>query len=305
MNTNRAEYLPHNGVMIEELTSIVETLPKGVFIDATYGYGSHFQTLKKYQNLNLIGFDRDTEAIAAKKNDDKVIKLNFSEIPNYLNKIKSSSISGIFYDFGLSSHQIDSSERGFSFQQDAELDMRMDKENYLTAKDVINDYSLEELLNVFNNYSEEKYSFQIAKKIIELRPVNTTIELVNLIKDAIPRQNPIFINKTIRRIFQGIRIEVNDELLEIKKSLDGIKSHLSTNGAIVCISYHSLEDKIIKAFMQNLTIECICDPKAPICNCNIEQEFRYFKKKKYTPSQEEITFNQRAKSAIMRCVIKL
>jgi len=305
MNTNRAEYLPHNGVMIEELTSIVETLPKGVFIDATYGYGSHFQTLKEYQNLNLIGFDRDTEAIAAKKNDDKVIKLNFSEIPNYLNKIKSSSISGIFYDFGLSSHQIDSSERGFSFQQDAELDMRMDKENYLTAKDVINDYSLEELLNVFNNYSEEKYSFQIAKKIIELRPVNTTIELVNLIRDAIPRQNPIFINKTIRRIFQGIRIEVNDELLEIKKSLDGIKSHLSTNGAIVCISYHSLEDKIVKAFMQNLTIECICDPKAPICNCNIEQEFRYFKKKKYTPSQEEITFNQRAKSAIMRCVIKL
>jgi len=305
MNTNRAEYLPHNGVMIEELTSIVETLPKGVFIDATYGYGSHFQTLKKYQNLNLIGFDRDTEAIAAKKNDDKVIKLNFSEIPNYLNKIKSSSISGIFYDFGLSSHQIDSSERGFSFQQDAELDMRMDKENYLTAKDVINDYSLEELLNVFNNYSEDKYSFQIAKKIIELRPVNTTIELVNLIRDAIPRQNPIFINKTIRRIFQGIRIEVNDELLEIKKSLDGIKSHLSTNGAIVCISYHSLEDKIVKAFMQNLTIECICDPKAPICNCNTEQEFRYFKKKKYTPSQEEITFNQRAKSAIMRCVIKL
>ena len=305
MNTNRAEYLPHNGVMIEELTSIVETLPKGVFIDATYGYGSHFQTLKKYKNLNLIGFDRDTEAIAAKKNDDKVIKLNFSEIPNYLNKIKSSSISGIFYDFGLSSHQIDSSERGFSFQQDADLDMRMDKENYLTAKDVINDYSLEELLNVFNNYSEDKYSFQIAKKIIELRPVNTTIELVNLIRDAIPRQNPIFINKTIRRIFQGIRIEVNDELLEIKKSLDGIKSHLSTNGAIVCISYHSLEDKIVKAFMQNLTIECICDPKAPICNCNIEQEFRYFKKKKYTPSQEEITFNQRAKSAIMRCVIKL
>lgn len=305
MNTNRAEYLPHNGVMIEELTSIVETLPKGVFIDATYGYGSHFQTLKEYQNLNLIGFDRDTEAIAAKKNDDKVIKLNFSEIPNYLNKIKSSSISGIFYDFGLSSHQIDSSERGFSFQQDADLDMRMDKENYLTAKDVINDYSLEELLNVFNNYSEEKYSFQIAKKIIELRPVNTTIELVNLIRDAIPRQNPIFINKTIRRIFQGIRIEVNDELLEIKKSLDGIKSHLSTNGAIVCISYHSLEDKIVKAFMQNLTIECICNPKAPICNCNIEQEFRYFKKKKYTPSQEEITFNQRAKSAIMRCVIKL
>ena len=305
MNTNRAEYLPHSGVMVGEVTSILKALPKGLFIDATYGYGSHFQTFKDYKDLDLLGFDRDPEAIAAKKNDDNVIKLNFSEISRYLIDTESTPISGIFYDFGLSSHQIDKSERGFSFQQNADLDMRMDIDSHLTAKDVINDYTLQELLNVFNNYSEEKYAFKIAEKIVELRPVNTTFELVSLIKDAIPRQNPIFTNKTIRRIFQGLRIEVNDELSEIKKSLTDIKGHISTDGAIICISYHSLEDKIVKNFMQNLTIDCICDPKAPICNCDIEQEFRYLKKKKYTPSPEEISSNPRSKSAIMRSVIKL
>ena len=305
MNTNRAEDLPHSGVMVEELTSIAEALPKGVFIDATYGYGSHFQELKQFDNLQLIGFDRDNDAVEAKKAQDEVIKLNFSKIPEYLSQKNLTPISGIFYDFGLSSHQIDSSTRGFSFQQDAELDMRMDKDSSLTAKHIINEYSLEELLKVFNNYSEEKYAFQIAKKIIEHRPLSTTVDLVNLIKDSIPRQNPIFTNKTIRKIFQGLRIEVNDELSEIKTSLDGIRHHINRNGAIVCISYHSLEDKIVKSFMEDLTIKCTCDPRAPICNCNIEQEFRYHKKKKYAPSQEEMVLNPRSKSAIMRCVVKL
>ena len=224
MNTNRAEYLPHSGVMVEELTSIAEALPKGVFIDATYGYGSHFQELKQFDNLQLIGFDRDNDAVEAKKAQDEVIKLNFSKIPEYLSQKNLTPISGIFYDFGLSSHQIDSSTRGFSFQQDAELDMRMDKDSSQTAKHIINEYSFEELLKVFNNYSEEKYAFQIAKKIIEHRPLSTTVDLVNLIKDSIPRQNPIFTNKTIRKIFQGLRIEVNDELSEIKTSLDGIET---------------------------------------------------------------------------------
>ena len=305
MNTNRAEYLPHSGVMVEELTSIAKALPKGVFIDATYGYGSHFQELKQFDNLQLIGFDRDNDAVEAKKAQDEVIKLNFSKIPEYLSQKNLTPISGIFYDFGLSSHQIDSSTRGFSFQQDAELDMRMDKDSSLTAKHIINEYSLEDLLKVFNNYSEEKYAFQIAKKIIEHRPLSTTVDLVNLIKDSIPRQNPIFTNKTIRKIFQGLRIEVNDELSEIKTSLDGIRHHINRNGAIVCISYHSLEDKIVKSFMEDLTIKCTCDPRAPICNCNIEQQFRYHKKKKYAPSQEEMVLNPRSKSAIMRCVVKL
>mgnify|MGYP000438994451 CR=1 FL=1 len=143
MNTNRAEYLPHSGVMVGEVTSIVKALPKGLFIDATYGYGSHFQTFKDYKGLDLLAFDRDPEAIAAKKDDDNVIKLNFSEISGYLNDTESTPISGIFYDFGLSSHQIDKSERGFSFQQNADLDMRMDIDSHLTAKDVINDYTLQ------------------------------------------------------------------------------------------------------------------------------------------------------------------
>ncbi len=305
MNTNRAEYLPHSGVMVEELTSIVEHLPKGTFIDATYGYGSHFKVLKSYKNLNLIGFDRDSQAVDSSSDSDTVYKLNFSKISNFLVEGNHAPISGIFYDFGLSSHQIDSYERGFSFQQNNELDMRMDQENTLTAKSVVNEYSFEELLDVFNKYSEDKFSYAIANKIIEMRPINTTFELVDVIKSSIPKQNPIFMNKTVRRIFQGLRIEVNEELSEIKLALESIKKIIASKGVIICISYHSLEDKIVKSFMQEVTTACICDPKAPICNCDIQQEFQFFQKKKYTPSSKEISNNPRAKSAIMRCVIKL
>ena len=291
--------------MAEELTSVVQRLPKGTFIDATYGFGSHFNILKENKNLNLIGFDRDSDAVSASHKDDKVYKLNFSQIPSFLTEINKTPIAGIFYDFGLSSHQIDSVERGFSFQKNADLDMRMDQENNKTAKKIINDYSFEELLDVFNNFSEDKNSYAVAKKILEHRPINTTLELVDVIKSALPKQNPIFTIKTVRRIFQGIRIEVNEELLEIKLALESIKNHIQPQGIILCISYHSLEDKIVKSFMQEITISCICDPKAPICSCNTQQEFIFLPKKKYTPTAEEIESNPRAKSAIMRGVTKL
>ena len=305
MNTNRAEYLPHSGVMVEELTSVVQRLPKGIFIDATYGFGSHFKILKQYKDLDLIGFDRDSQAISASHKDDEVYKLNFSQIPSFLTEVNKTPISGIFYDFGLSSHQIDSVERGFSFQKNADLDMRMDQENNKSAKKIVNEYAFEDLLEVFNKFSEDKNSYSVAKKIVDQRPIQTTLELVDIIKSALPKQNPIFTTKTVRRIFQGIRIEVNEELSEIKLALEGIKNHIQPHGVILCISYHSLEDKIVKSFMQELTTSCICDPKAPICNCNTEQEFIFLPKKKYTPTGEEIESNPRAKSAIMRGVTKL
>ena len=305
MNTNRAGYLPHSGVMAGELTSMVEQLPSGIFIDATYGYGSHFELLKKYTHLNLIGFDRDYEAVSSSSKENLVYKSNFSDIPNFLIEMNKTPISGIFYDFGLSSHQIDSQQRGFSFQQSSELDMRMDQKSEKTAKEVVNNYSFEELLDVFNKYSEDKFAYLISQKIVEERPIATTLELVEVIKNALPKQNPIYTTKTIRRIFQGIRIEVNEELSEIKSALEGIKNHIQSNGAIICISYHSLEDKIVKTFMNEVTTFCLCDPKAPICSCNTTQEFRYFKKKKYSPTSEEISINPRAKSAIMRGVLKL
>ena len=305
MNTNRAEYLPHEGVMTEEISSIFKNVPSGIFIDATYGYGSHFNLSNNFSHLKFIGFDRDIESVNNSKNEHNVFHLNFSEIYKFLSENSSLPLSGILYDFGLSSHQIDSEYRGFSFQANTLLDMRMNTKQNLTAENIVNNYTENDLTKVLRTYSEDKYSKKISKKIIESRPILTTNELVNVIKDAVPKQNPIYIEKTIRRIFQALRIEVNNELDEIKNSLNSIKNSIKEKGVIVCISYHSLEDKIVKNFFNDITTDCICEPSIPICRCDIIQEFKYPKKKKFTPSSNEKETNPRSKSAIMRYVVKL
>ena len=224
---------------------------------------------------------------------------------NFLSENSLLPLSGIIYDFGLSSHQIDSDHRGFSFQKNTLLDMRMNTEQKLTAEFIVNNYSEDDLAKVLKFYSEDRYFSNITRKICESRPVSTTNELVKIIKNAIPKQNPIFIEKTVRRIFQALRIEVNNELNEIKSSLDSIKESIVTKGIIICISYHSLEDKIVKNFFSEITTDCICEPSFPICKCEIEQKYIQPKKKKYTPSDKEKKYNPRSKSAIMRYVIKV
>ncbi len=305
MNANRAEYLSHKGVMIEEFSSILKNVPPGYFIDATYGYGSHFRLNDKYEHLDFIGFDRDLESIENSNNDDKVYQLNFSQISQYLIDNDLNPISGILYDFGVSSHQIDSLKRGFSFQEDSDLDMRMDQLQKLTAYEVVNDYREDKLIHILKLYSEDKFSKKIAKAIVKSRPISGTKNLVEVIKNALPKQNPIYTNKTIRRVFQALRIEVNNELNEIKTSLEAIKSLISKDGVIVCISYHSLEDKIVKHFFNELSIDCICQPIIPVCNCNTKQEYVIPKKKKFVATDKEIEVNPRSKSAIMRYAIKL
>ncbi len=305
MNTNRVEYLPHEGVMAGEISSILKDVPSGIFVDATYGYGSHFNLSENFDQLQFIGFDRDLESINNSKAEHDVIHLNFSKIYEFLSENNTLPLSGILYDFGLSSHQIDSEHRGFSFQKNLNLDMRMDTTQNLTAEYILNNYSEKELAYVLKTYSEDKYSYKITKKIIEYRPITNTNELVKAINDAVPKQNPIFTKKTIRRIFQALRIEVNDELNEIKDSLYSIKESINKKGVIICISYHSLEDKIVKNFFNELTTHCICESTIPICKCSIVQQYSHPKKKKYISSDEEIKSNPRSKSAIMRYVIKL
>jgi len=222
-----------------------------------------------------------------------------------LSKNKYLPLSGILYDFGLSSHQIDSTYRGFSFQKNSTLDMRMDMEKDLSAKTIVNDYTEENLTRVLKDFSEDRHFKKISKKIVESRPVLTTNELVAVIKEALPKQNPIFTEKTIRRIFQALRIEVNNELNEIIDSLNSIKKSIKSKGVIICISYHSLEDKIVKQFFKEITTHCICEPIVPICKCDIEQQFSYPRKKKYFPSDKEKESNPRSNSAIMRYVVKL
>ena len=305
MNTNRAEYLPHLGVMTEEISSILKDVPNGNFVDATYGFGSHFNLSNRFDHLKFIGFDRDLEAVNNSKNNHDVYHLRFSELYKFLSEKSFLPLSGILYDFGLSSHQIDSDYRGFSFQKNSSIDMRMDRKQNLKAENVLNDYTEEDLLKVFKLYSEDRYSKKITKKIVETRPILTTNELVKVIKEAVPKQNPVFTEKTIRKIFQALRIEVNNELIEIKDSLNSIKQTIMKKGVIICISYHSLEDKIVKKFLNEITSYCICEPSIPVCKCEIQQQFTYPKKKKYTPSEKEKESNPRSRSAIMRYVVKL
>ena len=297
--------MPHNGVMKEEISSILDDVPPGIFIDSTYGYGSHFDTIIKHSQLTAIGFDRDLEAVDNSDPSHEVINLNFSMISDYVNNNSLSPISGILYDLGVSSHQIDTPNRGFSFSIDSNLDMRMNQKDELTAEKVLNTFSYENLYSIFNEFGEERYSKSIAKKIIENRPINKTIELSNIIRNSVPKQNPIFIEKSIRRIFQALRIYINDELNELKDSLLKVKDLIQKNGVIICISYHSLEDRIIKNFMKDLTLGCICDPSIAICVCNNIQNFEYPKRKKYYPNKEEINSNSRANSATLRYVRKI
>ena len=297
--------MPHIGVMKEEISSILDDVPPGIFIDSTYGYGSHFDTIIKHSQLTAIGFDRDLEAVDNSDPSHEVINLNFSMISDYVNNNSLSPISGILYDLGVSSHQIDTPNRGFSFSIDSNLDMRMNQKDELTAEKVLNTFSYENLYSIFNEFGEERYSKSIAKKIIENRPINKTIELSNIIRNSVPKQNPIFIEKSIRRIFQALRIYINDELNELKDSLLKVKDLIQKNGVIICISYHSLEDRIIKNFMKDLTLGCICDPSIAICVCNNIQNFEYPKRKKYYPNKEEINSNSRANSATLRYVRKI
>ena len=297
--------MPHVGVMKEEITSLLKAVPEGYFIDATYGDGSHFEFIDVDNKFTAIGFDRDLDSVENSKSNHNVVQLNFSKIYDYLENNSLTPISGILYDLGVSSHQIDTPSRGFSYSINSDLDMRMNQQESLKAENIINLFSYEELVSIFQNYGEERYSKSIAKKIVDNRPIFKTKELINLIKDALPKQNPIYIEKSIRKIFQAIRIEVNDELNELKKSLTSIKDVISKNGVIICISYHSLEDKIVKNFMSELTTGCTCDPSIAICVCNNVESFKFPNKKKYNPSDEEVEKNSRAKSATLRYVIKL
>ena len=186
MNTNRAEYLPHEGVMLEEISSIIKDVPTGNFVDATYGFGSHFNLSTIHDHLNFIGFDRDLESINNSNNVHNVYHLNFSDIYKFLSQNNHLPLSGIMYDFGLSSHQIDSKHRGFSFQNNSPLDMRMDMLQDLSAASIVNNYSEEKLTKVLKAYSEDRYSNKISKKIIESRPVLTTNEPVSYTHLTLP-----------------------------------------------------------------------------------------------------------------------
>ena len=304
MNNNRVGYLKHDGVMISEVNEIVSNSPAGIFVDATYGYGSHFNYLKqKNDHLEIIGIDRDLEAV--KNSSDEVLNIKFSNITDVLSIKNILDISGVFYDFGISSHQIDNPDRGFSYLNPGPLDMRMNQDDKITADEVLNQFEEEDIANILYKYSGEKNSRKIAKAISNSRPLKSTEDFSKVLKDVLGKQNPKYINQTIKRCFQAIRIYVNNELEEITLSINKIKNFIKPGGVIVCLTYHSLEDKIVKDIFNDLTVTCVCDPRIPICNCDTTQNFKFGKNKKLFPSDVEINKNSRSASATLRYVVKI
>ena len=279
----------------------------GTYVDATLGYAGHSgEVLKKLNEKGfLFAFDQDAEAIeySTEKlskigSNFKIIKSNFKDMKNYIHK----EVDGIMFDLGVSSPQLDEADRGYSFHKDAELDMRMDKSNPLTAKKVVNEYSYDELVNIFYKFGEEKYSKSIAKSIIENRPINTTLELAEIIKNSVPIS---YRNKShpARKVFQAIRIEVNHELDILEDSLIDAFNLLKVGGRLSVISFHSLEDKIVAHVFNKLCNDDINARKLPMVPEELKARAR--KIVKLTPTDTELDDNNRSRSSKLRVIERI
>ncbi len=299
----------HTPVLLHETVQQLITRPSGVYIDATCGLGGHSLEISRRLSAkgSLYCFDLDPRAQAFAK--DRLFEYgNVHFIQNNFEKIKMAmfieeieQIDGILYDLGVSSMEIDSPERGFSFMQDGPLDMRMG-ETELTAANIINTYSQDKLTQIFREYGEERFSGRIARVIVETRPYFRTLPLVNCIKNII--HGP-YVTKTLARIFQALRIEVNHELDALKKSLADALDMMNPGGRLVVISFHSLEDRIVKQFFQATVTDCICPPEIPICVCDHKAIAKKITRKPIIPSEEEIRNNPRSRSAKCRVIEKL
>lgn len=306
----------HISVLFEESIDALMIKQDGIYVDGTLGGGGHsYGILSKCPGCRLIGIDRDKEAIAAAQKrlaefGNRVITVNrnFSEIKSILSERRIEKIDGAVLDLGVSSYQLDNAERGFSYMHDAALDMRMDTSSPKTAYDVVNSYSCDELTRIFYEYGEEKWSKRIAEFICEgrsRRNIETTYELVDIIKAAIPKKARMEGGHPAKRVFQAIRIEVNNELGILEQAIRDFVSCLNTGGRLAIITFHSLEDRIVKKTFQELAKGCICPKEFPVCVCGRKPEIRIISRKPVLPSKREQEENSRSKSAKLRIAEKL
>ncbi|WP_313567820.1 16S rRNA (cytosine(1402)-N(4))-methyltransferase RsmH [Acetoanaerobium noterae] len=306
----------HVTVLLNEAVDILDIKPEGIYVDGTLGGAGHsLEIVKKLTSGKLICFDQDINAISAAKGKlkdfmDKTILVhsNFENLREELNKLGIESIDGFLVDLGVSSHQLDVPERGFSYMQDAPLDMRMDNNAELSAYDVVNTYSEAELKRVIKDYGEENWSARIAKLIVERRatmPIRTTFELVDAIKAAIPKKMRDENQHPAKRTFQAIRIEVNRELDVIEKTLLAAVDMMNEGGVLAVITFHSLEDRIVKNVFKKLQYSCTCPPEFPVCICNSKQVVEIITRKPILPSENEVEMNPRSRSAKLRAARKL
>ena len=295
-------------------TEVIEGLnvkPDGVYLDCTLGGGGHSELiLKKLTTGRLIATDKDEDAIAfakerLKEYGDKIIFVHsdFKRADKVLDDLNIDRIDGVLMDLGVSSYQLDAAERGFSYRFDAPLDMRMDKTQFLTAFNVVNEYNEMDIADILFRYGEERYARKIAANIIRYRgeqSIRTTGQLAEIVEKSYPPKERFKGGNPCKRTFQAIRIEVNEELKELDEIIGKLAERLNKGGRICVITFHSLEDRIVKREFQYLEAKCICPPKQPICTCNKVQTVRIITKKPITASEEELAVNPRAQSAKLR-----
>ena len=306
----------HVSVLLNECLEGLNIKENGIYVDGTLGGAGHSsEILKRLSNEGrLIGIDQDTDALKAAKERLKdysnvtFVHSNFSNIENVLNNLNIDGVDGILMDLGVSSYQLDEGERGFSYMKDAPLDMRMNRENDFSAYNVVNEYSEEDIYRIIRDYGEEKFAKRIASFIVENRQeknIETTLELVEIIKNAIPakarREGP----HPAKRTFQAIRIEVNSELSILNKTIEDGVEKLNKGGRMAIITFHSLEDRIVKNKFRDLAVSCRCPKEFPVCVCGEKAKVKIISRKAIEPTKEEVEVNPRSRSAKLRVIEKL
>ena len=306
----------HKSVLLKETIEGLNVRKGKIYLDGTLGGAGHsYEILKKLDGTGLlIGIDQDEEALKAareKLSDFKNVEffnLNYIDFEKALDELGIDNIDGVLLDIGVSSYQFDNPERGFSYRFDAPLDMRMDKNLKISAKEIVNTYSEGEITQIIKDFGEEKWASRISKFIVEERKnksIDTTFDLVEIIKNAIPasarRNGP----HPAKRTFQALRIEVNKELDVLKNSIDKFVKKLNPGGRIAIITFHSLEDRIVKNSFKYLEKDCICPPTSPICTCDKKREIKIITRKPITASEDELKENNRSHSAKLRIAEKL
>lgn len=307
----------HTSVLLNECIENLNIRPDGIYVDGTLGGGGHSSVIceRLSEEGTLIGIDRDRDALdAAGRRLEPygcrkiLVQSNYSDIKNVLNELEIDGIDGVLLDLGVSSFQLDNAERGFSYMNDAPLDMRMSQDDDFTAYDVVNRYSEKELAGIISGYGEEKWAKRIASFIVEKRkdkPIGSTFELVDVIKAAIPakarREGP----HPAKRTFQAIRIEVNDELGQLERAIEDFCDVLNPGGRLCVISFHSLEDRIVKDIIARRNNPCTCPKEFPVCICGKKADIEKISRKPILPGEEELEANPRARSAKLRVAEKI
>ena len=305
----------HVTVLLNEAVEGLNVKSDGIYVDCTLGGAGHSSLiLKQLTTGHLYCFDQDENAIQAARqrletigNQFTIIQSNFKNIKAELNQRGVEHVDGILFDLGVSSPQFDNAERGFSYNYDARLDMRMDQSSSLDAHEIVNHYSYEQLVEILYKYADEKFAKQIARRIEkerEIQPIDTTFQLVEIVKSAIPAYARRKGGHPAKRTFQAIRIEVNNELGVINKMIEDAVSIMNKKGRICIITFHSLEDRIVKNEFKDLALNCVCPPELPICQCNKKSEVKVITRKPILPSDEEVERNPRARSAKLRVAEK-